>query len=101
MRAAARPAGTVAAVDAEHVAHALVRVVGVVAESDRLARVELAGDPERLEVGDRAAAGQVAEVLGEAEHRGQIAPTTSFSMPAVAGPPSRAWLLGLISMALA
>jgi hypothetical protein len=49
-----------------------VRVVGVGAVRDRLARVDLAGDEQRLQVGDGAAAGQVAQVLGQAEHRGQL-----------------------------
>ena len=49
-----------------------MRVVGVGAVRDRLTGVDLAGDEERFQVGDGAAAGQVPQVLGEAEHRGQL-----------------------------
>lgn len=58
--------------DAEQVAHPPVGVVRVGAVRDRAARVELARDEQRLQVGDGAAAGQVAQVRGEAEHRGQL-----------------------------
>ena len=56
------------ALDAEHPAHARMRVVRVGAVGDPFARMRLAGGPERLEIGDRAARGEVAEVVGEAEH---------------------------------
>ena len=46
-----------------------MRVVGIDAVGDSLARVALASRPQRLEIRDGAARGQVAEVLLEPEHR--------------------------------
>ena len=58
-----------ARLDAEHLAHAPVRVVRVGGVHDRLARMQLARDPQRLEVGDRPARGQMPERRRlEAEH---------------------------------
>ena len=57
----------------QHLAHAGVGVVGLGAVGDRPAGGELAGHPQRLQVGDGAAGGQVAEgVAGEAEHGRQV-----------------------------
>jgi hypothetical protein len=62
------------ALDPQHLAHTGVGVVGVLAVGDRPAGGELAGHPERLQVGDGAAGGQVAEGVGrEAEHGRQVA----------------------------
>ena len=62
------------ALDPQHLAHAGVGVMGVLAVGDRPAGGELAGHPERLQVGDGAAGGEVAEAVGrEAEHGRQVA----------------------------
>lgn len=63
---------------AQDVAHAAVGVVGVGAVGDAAAGVELAGDEEGLQVGDRAAGGEVAEVGVVAEHRGQLRDGLAF-----------------------
>ena len=86
--------------DAEQVRHPGVGVVRVGAVGDRLARVGLPGDEQRLEVGDRAAAGEVPEVRRRTPNIAASWATTSFSIAAVAGPPSSAWLLGLTSIAV-
>ncbi len=58
-------------------------VVGLCGGGDGLAGVELAGDPEGFEVGEGSSAGEVAEVLGEAEHPGEC----GLRLPA----PWRSW----------
>ncbi len=57
---------------AEDVTHTAVRVVGLGAVGDAPAGVEFPGDEQGLEVGDRAAGGEVAEVRVVAEHRGEL-----------------------------
>ena len=75
--------------DAEQVAHPAVGVVGVGAVGDAQAGMQLARHEQRLEVGDRAAAGQVAEVLAEPEHGGELRDDLAFHRggrrPAVEG----------------
>ena len=59
--------------DAEQLAHARVGVVRGGAVDDALAGMDLARHPQRLEVGDRPARGQVAEAGGgQAEHDAQL-----------------------------
>ena len=59
--------------DAQQLAHARVGVVRGGAVDDALAGMDLARHPQRLEVGDRPARGQVAEAGGgQAEHDAQL-----------------------------
>ena len=58
--------------DAQQAAHPAVRVVRVRAERDAPARMELAGHEQGLQVGDGAAAGEVAQVGAEAEHAREL-----------------------------
>ena len=58
-------------VDAEHLAHARVRVVSIRRMSDRLTGRDLAAHPERLEVGRRAAPREVAHVVGRVPEHGR------------------------------
>jgi hypothetical protein len=64
--------------DAEQVGHPGMGVVRVDAVRDRLARMDLPGDEQRLQVGDRAAAGEVPEVVGVSEHRRQLGDNILF-----------------------
>ena len=98
-RAAASRSSVAIALDAEHGAHARVGVVGVGAERDRLARVQLARHPQRLEVGDRPGGRQVAERVSGKPNIVPRSRTTSTSSALVAGPPSSAWLLALTCIA--
>ena len=59
------------ALDAEHAAHPGVGVVRLLAVGDAEAGMEFPGHVEGLQVGDRAAGGQVAEVGAQAEHGSQ------------------------------
>ena len=59
------------ALDAEHAAHPGVGVVRLLAVGDAEAGMDFPGHVEGLQVGDRAAGGQVAEVGAQAEHGGQ------------------------------
>ncbi len=60
------------ALDAEHAAHAAVGVVRPGAIGDAVAGMQLTRDVEGLQVRDRSAGGQVAQVRGQAEHIGQL-----------------------------
>ena len=57
---------------AEHAAHPAVGVVRLRRVGDAPARVQLAGHVQRLQVGDRAAGGQVTQVPVQAEHGRQL-----------------------------
>ena len=52
----------------EDAADAAVGVVGLIGGGDGFAGSELAGDPEGFEVGEGSSAGEMAEMLGPAEH---------------------------------
>ena len=101
-RVEVHPAGDVrgngVALDAEHVAHPGVRVMGLGGVGDPMVGVQLASDEQGFEVARGARRGQVTEVGRRNPNIAASPATTSFSIAAVAGPPSRAWLLGLISM---
>ena len=56
----------------QNAADALVGVVGLGGGEDFFARVQLSGHPERFEVGHGAAAGEVAQEGGPAEHGGEL-----------------------------
>src|ERR1700754_1493728 len=59
-------------IELEDAADAMVRVVRLFAGDDFFSGGELAGDPERFEVGHRAAAGEMTEKIFPAEHRGDF-----------------------------
>ena len=78
-RAADRSAPTVAVPSTPSRSHIrLVRVVRLGAVGDAPAGVRLAGDEQRLQVRDRPAGGQVAEVAGQPEHPGQLGGDLAF-----------------------
>jgi hypothetical protein len=58
--------------DGEHAADAAMRVVCLLRGHDGLPRGETSGHPERFQVGQRAAAGQVADVAVPADHPGEL-----------------------------
>src|SRR5207245_9882860 len=71
-RAAATVTGDRFERQSEHAGNALVRVMRLRRREDRLAWMQLPGDPQRLEVCHRTAAAQMTEVRVPADHPGQI-----------------------------
>ena len=85
----------------QHRGDALVRVVGLLRRHNLLPRHHLPGNPQRFQVCERAAAGQVADEFGLQPNMAAISRTASHSMRELARPPSRAWLLGLSHITMA
>jgi hypothetical protein len=81
----------------QHLAHSAVCVVGLGAVGDALAGMQLAGDEQRLQVGDVPLVVRWPSVSNPTMAARCAA--ASRSMAATADPASSAWLLGLISIA--
>jgi hypothetical protein len=67
---------------AENGADAVVGVVSLIGREDAFAGMELAGHPEGLKIGEGSAGGEVAEMLGEAEHASDFRDRLDFHLGA-------------------